>query len=202
MTTSSAGPGIGDSANRFSRVMGISFRPWSGESPASLVIRGIIQVALCGFFLWFAVRLATGDELTEVAGELASLRLLGGLIMIAAMVLALMGLIRIGIGVIDFLSSREVTGIVLSVRDRLALDFLPHPVLELIYHRNPHKIDTRKRRTEVVLQTNTGVRQWTVRRNRVARDLRRGSEIRMTVTPLAGHVSAVAPLAPLAPPVR
>ncbi len=191
MTASSSGSGIAHSTNRWSRILGVSLRPWSGESPASLVIRGAIQIALCLFFVWFAVRLATDDEITEAAGELASLRLIAVLIIVPAVVVAAMGVARVGVGIIDFLSSGEVTGTVMSVRDRRTFDFLPHPILEMIYRRNTNSIDRRKRRTEVVLRTDDGVRQWTVRKSRARRDLRPGSTVRLTVTPLAGYISRV-----------
>ena len=194
MTASVSGSGIGDSANRWSRILGVSLRPWSGESPASLVLRGGIQVALCGFFLWFALRLATDRDVTRYTDDLASVRLIATLMAVAALGVALLGLLRIGVGVIDFLSTSEVTGSVLSIRGRQSFDFLPHAALQLIYHRNPGRIDNRRRRTELVLQTASGTRQWTVRKHRVVRELRRGSTVRITVTPLAGHVSRLSPI--------
>ena len=194
MTASMSGSGIGEASSRWARIMGVSLRPWSGQSPASLLLRGAIQLAVCGFFLWFALRLATDGELAQYAEEFASLRLIALLIGVAAIGVGVLALARIAVGVLDFSTATEVTGTVVSVRDRQTLDFLPHSALQALYRRNPHRIDSRKRRTELVLHTDAGTRQWTVHKSGLVRELRRGDTVRLTVTPLAGHVSRVTPV--------
>ena len=105
-----------------------------------------------------------------------------------------LALARIAVGVLDFSTATEVTGTVVSVRDRQTLDFLPHSALQTLYRRNPHRIDARKRRTELALHTDAGTRQWTVHKSGLVRELRRSDTVRLTVTPLAGHVSRVTPV--------
>lgn len=191
MTTPPTGAGLTDSANHWSRVLGVSLRPWSGDSPLTLLLRGAVQVALSCFFLWLAFRLMTDDSLRAYTAETSSIRMFGVLIAVAAIAIALIGVARICVGLLDSLSTRQVSGTVVSVRDRQTLDFLPHSLLQLVYHRNPHKIETRRRRTELVLDTPTGTRQWTVRKRHLASGLRPGATVQLTVTPLAGHVSNI-----------
>lgn len=194
MTTTPSASGLPSSVNSWSRILGISLRPWSGHSPASLLIRGVIQIAISGFFLWLAFRFATDEDLSQYTAEIASIRLIATLIAVAATGGAVLGLLRIVVGGVDLLTSSEVSGTVIDVRDRRTLDFLPHAVLALIFARDPGRIDRRRHRTELVLRTDAGVRQWTVRRHRAFQDVRPGTAVRLTVTPLAGHVSRITPL--------
>lgn len=191
MTTPPSGSGLTDSANQWSRILGVSLRPWSGDSPMSLLLRGAIQVAVSCFFLWVAFRFMTDDSLKQYAAEASSIRMIAVLIAVAAIGVALVGVARICVGLLDSLSTRQVSGTVVSIRDRQTLDFLPHSLLQLIYYRNPNKIDTRRRRTELVVDTPTGTRQWTVRKRRLTNDLRPGAAVQLTVTPFAGHVSSL-----------
>lgn len=46
MHTNSVSPGAVGTVNRFSRMLGISLRSWSGHSPLSLILRGLVQVRL------------------------------------------------------------------------------------------------------------------------------------------------------------
>ena len=48
-------------------------------------------------------------------------------------------------------------------------------------------------RTEVVLDTDNGHQQWTVRKTATLRELRPGTAVTLTVTPLAGYVAQVTP---------
>ena len=194
MTTTPSASGLPNSVNSWSRILGISLRPWSGHSPASLLIRGVIQIAISGFFLWLAFRFATDGDLSQYTAEIASIRLIATLIAVAATGGAVLGLLRIIVGLVDLLTSSEVSGTVVDVRDRRTLDFLPHALLALIYARDPGRIERRRRRTELVLKTDTVVRQWTIRRHQTFQDVRPGTAVRLTVTPLAGHVSRITPL--------
>ena len=194
MTTTPSASGLPGSVNSWSRILGISLRPWSGHSPASLLIRGVIQIAISAFFLLLAFRFATDGDLSRYTDEIASIRLIAALIAVAATSGAILGVLRTIVGLTDLLTSSEVSGTVVDIRDRRTLDFLPHAALALIYARDPGRIERRRRRTELVLSTDAGVRQWTVRRHRTCQGIHPGTAVRLTVTPLAGHLSRITPL--------
>lgn len=199
MTTTPSGFGLNHSASWWSRILGVSLRPWSGTSPAKLLISGVIQVVLCGFFVWLAIRLATDDELAELGGELAQagerpmIGIVAALIALVAVGVGIFGLLRLAAGVIDLLGSREVTGVVVSIGDRQTLDVLPTRIAQIILTRgrDNHGLghDSRRYRTELVVDTGSGVHQWTIHNQRTIRGVDRGVPIRMRVTPIAGHVS-------------
>ena len=181
------------STNNWQRVLGISLRPWSGHSPASLILRGAIHVALCVFFLVLAVRFS-GETLTAAtAEELGMIRHLGTLAVIALVVLAMIGALRILIGVLDLVPRRTYTGVVISVRERRLGDVLPIFVQRMIFERRGRTLEQRRYRTEVVLETTVGTKQWTLRSYAKARAFRQGSRVRVKVTPLAGYVAEVVP---------
>ncbi|NLE97109.1 MAG: hypothetical protein GX596_03860 [Propionibacterium sp.] len=179
----------------WSRFLGVSLRPFTGHAPHSLLLRGAIQVGLCIFFFVVGVRLATGDELAGHATELAYMRRTLFLAGIAVTAVALMGATQLVIGLLDLVPRRQVTGVVLSVRRRRFLDFLPRFAERMLYdRRGDGAIDRRKERTEVVLRTPEGDRQWTLRSHRTRRELRVGEHVRLTVSPIAGYVASVEPL--------
>lgn len=175
----------------------MSLRPWSGTSPARMLISGVLQTVLCGFFIWLAIRLATDDELAELGGELAQagerpvIGIIAGLIGLVAVGVGILALLRLAAGVIDLIGSREVTGVVVSIGERRTLDVLPTQIAQMILNRgrNNHGGNTRRYRTELVVDTGSGVRQWTIHDQRTVRGVNRGVPIRMRVTPIAGHVS-------------
>ena len=182
------------SVNQWSRFLGVSLRPWSGYSPLSLILRGLIHLAVCGFFLVLVRRFGSGDEI--IGGE-AELAFLGNLVSLATIVLAVLVIIaaaRIVVGVLDLVPRSTVTGVVQTVRERKVGDFLPRLVQRRIFARNPTNLDRRKIRTEVVLLTDAGERHWTVRNRKTARLLQPGSRMRVTVSPLVGYVAAAEPV--------
>lgn len=197
MTTTPSGSGLTHSASWWSRILGVSLRPWSGTSPARMLISGVLQTVLCGFFIWLAIRLATDDELAELGGELAQagerpvIGIIAGLIGLVAVGVGILALLRLAAGVIDLIGSREVTGVVVSIGERRTLDVLPTQIAQMILNRgrNKHGGNTRRYRTELVVDTGSGVRQWTIHDQRTVRGVNRGVPIRMRVTPIAGHVS-------------
>lgn len=197
MTTTPSGSGLNHSANWWSRILGVSLRPWSGTSPARLLISGVFQTVLCVFFVWLAIRLATDDELAEFgseltqAGERPVTGIIAGLIGLVAVGVGILALLRLAAGVIDLIGSREVTGVVVSIGERRTLDVLPTQIAQMILNRgrNNHGGNTRRYRTELVVDTGSGVRQWTIHDQRTVRGVNRGVPIRMRVTPIAGHVS-------------
>ena len=194
MASTSPASGIAHTANHWSRQLGISLRPWSGQSPGALLVRGAIQFAISGVVIFALLRLAgeTGETNAAVAPETVR-RIALGAAAVAAL-FAIVALARLAVGLFDLVTRREVAGTVLDIRGRKTLDILPHPIQQLIYERNSNRLDRRRRRTEVVLDTDRGVRQWTVRNARTLQQIRTGQPIRMSVTPIAGHVSRIEPL--------
>ena len=179
MAVTSSNSGIGHTANHWSRQLGVSLRPWSGQSPVALMVRGAIQLAISAIVI-FALLSVAGQN-GEANAAVAAL-------------FALVALARLAVGLFDLVTRREVVGTVLDIRHRKTLDMLPRPVQQLIFERNTNRLDRRRRRTEVVLDTDHGIRQWTVRNARALQQIRPGQPVRMSVTPIAGHVSRVEPL--------
>lgn len=178
----------------WARMLGISLRPWSGHAPLSLILRGLIHLAFCAFIITLIIRFGGSDGVTGTDEELALVRGLVTPAVIVLVVLAGIGAARALVGVVDLIPRKSVAGVVVSVQERKVGDFLPVLAQRLIFERNATGIDRRRRRTEVVLATDTGERQWTVRSRRVEREIAVGARVRLTVTPLAGHVAKVEPL--------
>lgn len=185
---------VGDTAHTvsgWSRFLGVSLRPWSGESPASLIFRGLIQLAVCIFFFVLLTRVPAAVAEMEGAGDLNFLRGVFWFAAIALVIIGVLALLRVVIGVIDFIPRRTITGTVVSLTNRKVGDFLPHIAQRIVFMRRDSGIDQRKTRAELVLQTNTGLRQWTVRSARVRKDLHVGEHVQLSVTPLTGYVARV-----------
>lgn len=182
-----------ETVGSLARITGVSLRPWSGHAPLSLIIRGLIHVAICGVILTVLIRGFFGTE-TINASDAAMIR---GLVIpgiIALIILMVIGAVRVLVGCIDLIPRKHIAGVVVSVRERKVGDVLPILAQRVLFERNENNIDRRRRRTEVVLLTDQGEQQWTVRNSRVARALTIGSRVRLTVTPLAGYVAQVEPL--------
>lgn len=180
----------------WTRFLGITLRPWAGHSPWSLLLRGAIQVGISAFFFVLMARFAAGDGFTATAQEMTALRQLAFPVMIVVALMAGLGLFQLVIGALDLVPRRQVTGTVVDVRERRLGDFLPMPLQRMVFERNPQSIDRRRYRTEVVLDTPDGRRQWTVRSHSVRRALRRGAHVRLSVTPLAGYIAGVQHMGP------
>lgn len=179
----------------WSRRLGVSLRPWSGEAPLSLILRGAIHVVISAFFLSLILRIP-GE--VGIGGSSEELRFLGGLmtlVSVALVVLIVIGLARVSVGIVDTMRRQTVTGTVLSLRDRKALDLLPRLAQRAVFERRANGMDNRRVRTELVLETEDGARQWTVRSTRIRGELEPGARVRLTVTTLAGHIAAVERLA-------
>lgn len=192
--------GMTSSVNQWSRFLGVSLRPWSGYAPLSLILRGLIHLAVCVFLLVLMLRFAGGDGIGGGAQELVFLRGLVIPAIIVLVVLATIAAARVLVGVLDLVPRKHITGVVTSVRERKVGDVLPHLAQRAIFERNANSLDQRKRRTEVVLLTETGERQWTVRNVRTQRLLQPGMRVRLTVSPLVGHVAQVQRLEATAEP--
>lgn len=182
---------MGGGVSGWSRLLGVSLRPWSGYSPLSLIVRGLIQLALCIFFAVLAVQMIGLRDDEALAAELSYLSGLGVMMLIVIVLMAAIGAFRLVIGVIDLVPRRVVVGTVVSVRQRKALDVLPHMAQRLIFERRETGLDRRRARSEVVIDTGDGQHQWTVRNRRAERELVVGATVRLSVTPLAGYVAEV-----------
>ncbi|HHW83102.1 MAG TPA: hypothetical protein GX743_04695 [Actinomycetales bacterium] len=192
--------GVREKAGSWSRTLGISLRPWSGQAPWSLLLRGGIQCAVSIAILVLSIRLTGAVEASAAAAEEGMLRNLAIFMAIAAAVTALLGAARAVVGLLDLAPRRTVSGTVASLEKRKFLDFLPRIAQRYIFERGPNGIDRRRERLEVVLHTPDGLQQWTVRKPSIRRQLSRGAHVRLTVTPLAGYVAEVYHQPGAAPP--
>lgn len=187
-----------NSLGGWSRFLGVTLRPWAGAAPLSLIVRGAIQCAVCVFFSVLVLRIAGSPEGTEMAllaGGGGSLRGWAVIVIAFTAVVAAIGACRVVVGILDLVPRRSVTGTVVSLRERRVLDVLPVLGQRALFENRQSGIDKRRARTEVVLRTDTGDRQWTVRAARIRRDLRVGARVRLSVTPIAGYVARAEELA-------
>ncbi len=188
MVSPSDGTGPGVSA--WSRFLGISLRPWSGFAPSSLLLRGVIQVALFGFVLSLLMPYSLNKTIPGMPAEMtASLRGGAVLLMIVFALAFVRGAAQLVVGAVDLVPRRTVTGTVVSLQERKTGDFLPVLAQQAIFARNNHGTDRRQPRTEVVLDTPSGTQQWTVRNARVRRELLPGRHVQLVVSPIVGYVA-------------
>lgn len=179
-------------AQEWARTAGLSLRPWSGHSPTSLIIRGAIHVAVSGVVLYFAFRMRSEDEFaTATESEFDFIRSFSTLIIIACIVMIIVAAVRIAVGIFDLVSAKTVEGRVVDVGTRRLGDILPGFAQEMIFSRRDSSYDSRRYRTEVVVETREGMKSWTVRNSRAKQLLQPGTHVRMKVTPIAGSVSQV-----------
>lgn len=196
MSLHSNAAGVPSTVSGWSRFLGVSLRPWSGNSPASLMIRGVIQVGVSLFFMVLILRMPEASKEVATIDEFQYLRSFATIATVALAVTALLGAARLTVGVLDLVPRRSVSGTVVSLKERRAGDILPHLAQRALFENRSNGIDRRKSRTEVVLETDAGPRQWTVRSHRTARDLRIGAQVNLSVTPLTGYVARVETLSP------
>ena len=179
-------------AQEWARTAGLSLRPWSGQSPISLIIRGAIHAAVSCVVLYFAFRLRSEEEFAAATeAEFDVLKSFSTLIIIACIITIVIAAVRIAIGIFDLISAKTVEGRVVDVGTRRLGDILPGFAQEMIFSRRDSSYDSRRYRTEVILETRDGVKSWTVRNSRAKQLLQPGTHVRMKVTPIAGSVSQV-----------
>ncbi|MGD4018462.1 hypothetical protein QT609_22800, partial [Xanthomonas citri pv. citri] len=77
------------------------------------------------------------------------------------------------------------------MKERKFGDILPYMAQRMIFERRQTGLDRRQSRVEVVLETDAGPRQWTVRSFKMRRDLHVGAQVNLSVTPLTGYVARV-----------
>lgn len=138
------------------------------------------------------LRFVFSQEVAAVSGGQARLRTLAVVIVISLIVGGVIGVLSAVVGLIDMGVRRTVSGTVVQVNDRKTFDFLPAIAQRILFERNANELDRRKVRTEVVLNTETGFQQWTVRKLAVIRGVNPGTQVTLTVTPIAGYVADIA----------
>ena len=182
-----------EAVNQWTRLLGVTLRPWAGHAPLSLILRGLIHLAVCAFLIVVFIQMA-GVGASQDAGTRSLLRGFLAPAVIVLAVLAVSALARIVLGVLDLAPREQVTGIVTSMRERKVGDLLPLFLQRAIFERNPLQTDRRRHRAEVVLSTDRGERQWTVRSRKLENQLQPGAHVRISVSPLVGYVAEVAHL--------
>lgn len=183
---------VADGVSTWARFAGMTLRPWSGTSPASLIGRGLVSLVISGVLAYFFLQILSPQS--GIAGMASDeLAFLESALVPAIIVAALMGLYavaRIVVGIIDFVPRRTVHGTVVSLRQRRVGDFLPRFLQHRIFGRGQHVgHDRRRTRTELVLSTAEGTRSWTLRDQRLASRLAVGRPVTIRVSPLAGYVA-------------
>lgn len=179
----------------WARVVGVPLRPFSGTSPASLIIRGLLSLAICGALAYAFIRMLRPDSGIAglAAGELSFLNTVLVPAVIVAVLLALYAVLRIVVGAFDLVPRLTVHGTVVSLRERKMGDFLPHLIQQRIWDRGEHSgYDRRRTRTELVLATDEGTRRWTVRNRKLESTLVIGRPVTIKVSPLVGYVAEAA----------
>lgn len=167
---------------------GVSLRPFSGTSPVSLILRGLLSLVVCGALAYAFVGMRSGSVGT--AEEVAFLNTLLVPAIIVAVLFALYSVLRIVVGALDLVPRQKVHGTVVGLRERKMGDFLPNLLQQQIFNRGDHSGHDRRRiRTELVLATGEGTKQWTLRNRKLESTLAVGQPVTITVSPLVGYVA-------------
>lgn len=175
------------SVSAWARFLGVTLRPWAGQSPGSLMMRGALQSIIAGLLIYYGMRLSADEGALEPA-----LRPLLFPVMVIAIItigyLLVVGLSSLVVGVLDFVPRKTVTGQVRSHQERKFGDFLPRFVQRQIWSRSNVSMDRRKTRWEVVISTDQGDKALTVRKRKTRDLLQVGSYVTVKITPIAEYV--------------
>ena len=178
----------------WTRFLGVSLRPFSGHAPLSLILRGALQAAICIVLLVVGARMSA--EMRQLAAVDAGAAQLGGFFVLAGVVLvllALAALVKVAVGILDLVPRTSVPGTVVSISERKFLDFLPDAVNNALWDRKNGNVgqswaERRRIRHELVIDTGSGTRAWTLRNRQKARGLRPGQAVTVVASPLVGYV--------------
>ena len=175
------------SISGWARFLGVTLRPWAGQSPGSLILRGLLQSVVAGILVYYGMRLGADEGSLEPA-----VRPLLFPIMVVAILtigyLLLVGLSSLAVGILDLVPRKTVTGQVQSHQERKFGDFLPRLVQRQSWSRSNGPLDRRKTRWEVVIATEQGDKALTVRNLKTRNLLRVGSYVTVKITPIAEYV--------------
>lgn len=185
-----------ENVTSWTRMLGISLRPFTGHSPLSLIWRGAIQLAISIFFLVVGIKMRS--SLKEISAVDPGAKQMSGIFVMFGFVLVLVliyGLVKIVVGVLDLLPRSTVPGTVVSISERKFLDFLPDAVNNALWDRGNSVgqswSDKRAVRHELVLDTGAGTKAWTVRSRKKLNTIRPGERITLTVSPIVGYVEKI-----------
>ncbi|RAX49421.1 hypothetical protein DQ353_10335 [Arthrobacter sp. AQ5-05] len=177
----------------WTRFLGVSLRPFSGHAPLSLILRGALQAAICIVLL--VVGAGMRAEMRQLAAADAGAARLGGFLVLAGVVLAVLALaalLKVAVGILDLVPRTSVPGTVVSISERKFLDFLPDAVNNALWDRKNNVgqswAERRRVRHELVIDTGHGTRAWTLRNRQKARGLRPGQAVTVVASPLVGYV--------------
>lgn len=167
----------------WAQFLGVTLRPWAGQSPGSLIFKGLVQTGIAGALCYVGLTM----DRTELALDPALESVLAPVFLIAIITVGFLLLTGVGsliVGILDLAPRKTITGQVLSDRERKFGDFLPVLIQRAIWTRGG-KMDKRKVRWEVVLQTQSGEQAFTVRKFAIRKILQSGSYVTVTYTPIA-----------------
>lgn len=182
------------------KYLGRRLRPWWGLRPGTLAVRGLIQAVLLGALTIWLLRVAaesidTGDLDATLSDD--QIKTAAMIAAVAAGIGALVGVLRLIVGVIDMISRRTVEGMVVSSRERYPGDWMPGWARTALRfrrrfrHRHHHDVGHRGRsRYEIVIDTGSARQSWNVEQRRFDPRLA-GRRARITVTPLVGYVRGI-----------
>lgn len=182
------------------KVMGRRLRPWWGQAPGRLITRGVAQGAIFGIVGYGCIQVLTGNfnlGNSELADQQRWIELAAtvGLVLVAIGIVY--SVLRIVIGGIDVSQRTTVEGVLLHARRRQLGDVLPGPVRWVIEARRRRRSDVdhyRRTRLELVIATPDGPKSWNVRHKHFHESFT-GRRVRLTATPLLGHVRNVVAIA-------
>lgn len=180
----------------WSRFAGVTLRPWSGTSPTSLIVRGVISLVVSAGLAYIFIQILNPNS--DVGGMgtdgLAFLKSVLIPAAIVAGIMALYAILRIVVGALDLIPRRSVHGTVVSLGERRVGDFLPQVLQRQLWDLvNSSGHDRRRTRTELVLSTAQGTRSWTLRNRRLEPVLTVGRPVTISVSPLVGYVADARP---------
>ncbi|WP_315912862.1 hypothetical protein [Arthrobacter sp. lap29] len=127
----------------------------------------MIHTAIGIFALYWSLRIAGGklSDDTELAAIAGILRMLAIPAAIFFVIFTLYGLLRLAVGILDFVPRHDVQGLVVATGSRQFGDMLPRIVQNMIWNRSRNGYsghDNRRIRHELVLETATGTKTFTV----------------------------------------
>src|SRR5699024_9849518 len=142
MSESLAAPEL-SSAQKY---LGRRLRPWWGQRPSRLVVRGIVGIVIFGVATVAILKFAADSA---AVGDLAdNLDFPNGRVRLIALIAAgvcglalLHGLVSLIVGIVDVATRRTIEGTVTSARHRYPGDWLPTPIRWILRFRQRRNRD-------------------------------------------------------------
>lgn len=171
-------------------------RPWWGMSPFALLLRAVMHGAVATVLMVVLWRVRSGELLPddEVLGDERTKIVTGATVFaVLAAGWLVYSLVRVIVAVLEMPSRHTVEGTVVSVSERRRWGFLPPIVQNQLWNRRNQGMDMRRRRTILIVQTDSGQRTWSVN-SRKANALQPGTEVRVVATAINGYVRSITPI--------